>query len=208
MGKEVKRNQYYHWWLLFWPVFLLRYCLLERWLIRGEYHVVYSVLDDRIPFREEFLIPYVLWYVLFVGMHLYTFCRDVQVFRAYSRYLAVTISISTLIYILYPTCQNLRPWVLPRDNLLTAGVALLYRVDTSTNVCPSEHVIGAVGAFLAAVHTKALGHSWRMIPIGAVALLSGLATVFLKQHSVLDVLAALAVSAAGWYFSFRRSPSL
>ena len=42
------------------------------------------------------------------------------------------------VYIIFPNRQDLRPLVFPRDNLLTKGVALLYSVDTNTNVCPQR----------------------------------------------------------------------
>lgn len=194
-------------WLLFWPVLVLRYVVLEQVLIRSDYHPIFSPIDDWIPFREEFLIPYVLWYFFFAGMHLYSFVADLQTFRAYSRYLAVSFFISTCVFLLYPTCQNLRPSEFPRDNLLTTGVALLYRLDTNTNVCPSEHVIGAVGAFLAVIHTKTIRSPWLIGFFEMLAILSALATVFLKQHSVIDVLAALPVCWIGWYAGFRKSLS-
>lgn len=47
-----------------------------------------------------------------------------------------------LIYLVFPTCQDLRPTQFARDNILTRFVAWFYNFDTNTNVCPSIHVLG------------------------------------------------------------------
>lgn len=187
--------------LLFWPVFGLRYLLIENFHPAGYYHPVHCPLDDRIPFLEIFLIPYFLWYFCIMGIHLWLYLREDPAFGQYSRYLMVSMGISTAVFLLYPTCQELRPPVFPRDNALIRLVQILYRLDTSTNVLPSEHVIGSAGFFLAAWYSM----DRRYLPgVGLLALLTASATVFLKQHSLLDALAALPVCGIGWYFGFYR----
>ena len=181
---------------LLWPVIGLRYILLERFLIPAQYHAVSCQMDALIPFCEGFLIPYVLWYFFLVGIHVYTFLFDSAVFRWYTRFLIAAFSISTLIFILYPTCQNLRPAEFPRENLLTQGVQLLYAADTHTNVCPSEHVIGSIAAFLAV--QRSIKRPRTLVLFGVLAFCTSVATVFLKQHSVVDVLAAIPVCIIAW----------
>ncbi|MGM9588561.1 MAG: phosphatase PAP2 family protein [Faecousia sp.] len=193
------RNFNYLW---FWPIFGLRYLLIESYCPPGGYHVVSCALDARIPFCEVFVIPYLLWHVCMMGMHLWLCFQDGKGCRQYFRYLMVTMSISTAVFLLWPTCQNLRPASFPRDNFLTKVAAQVYRMDTNTNVCPSEHVIGSVGLFLAAWHCDKLKTPRRLIMIGAIACLTAVATVFLKQHSVLDILAALPVCMVGYVFAY------
>lgn len=190
------------WYFLFWPIFALRYLLIENCHPASVYHQVYCTLDDRVPFLEVFILPYVFWYVCIVGMHFWLFFRDEMVFRSYSRYLIFAMSISTTVFLLYPTCQNLRPTEFQRENALTNLAGLLYRMDTNTNVCPSEHIIGSAGFFLAAIHSKKLQQKSRIVPIGIAAFLTGIATVFLKQHSVLDILAAIPVCAAAYIAAY------
>ena len=187
--------------LLFWPVFVIRYLLVENLNPAAVYHPVYCPVDDFIPFLEGFILPYILWYICIVGVHLWLFFRDDPVFVQYSRYLIVSMGISTAIYFLYPTCQNLRPETFPRDNLLTDGVRILYQLDTSTNVCPSEHVIGSIGFFLGIWYATGSGTKRRVVWATA-AVLTAAATVFLKQHSVVDVIAAIPVCIAAWAVSF------
>lgn len=190
--------------LLFWPVFGVRYLLIERCRPETVYHVVHCALDDRIPFCEAFLIPYVLWYGFLIGMHLYTWRHDGEAYRRYSRCLIFSMSISTAIFLLYPTCQQLRPETYPRDNFLTDVVKLLHRIDTSTNVCPSEHVIGAAAALFAGLDCKSMRTPRRIAAVAVLAVLTSISTVFLKQHSVIDILAALPICVPAWLVVYRR----
>lgn len=194
---RINETQYKHtWYLLFWPCLGLRYILIERFVTAQRYFSVYAPLDDLIPFQEWFILPYLMWYALIVGMHLYLYLYDIAAFKHYSRYMITAFSLSTAIFLLFPTCQQLRPEVMPRDNLLSRAVAMLYCLDTNTNVCPSEHVIGAVAAFQASRRTPCLRRPGAAAVLGSAAFLSGIATVFLKQHSVVDVAAALVVCGA------------
>ena len=148
--------------LLFWPVYGLIFQLLEHGC--GQtFHLVYTGLDDKIPFCELFVIPYYFWFVFLIGMLLYTLFFDVQEFRRYMWYIILTYSVTCLIYVVYPTYQNLRPPVLPRDNVLTRIVSGLYAFDTNTNVCPSLHVTGSFAVFFASLHCKRFQTAgWRL----------------------------------------------
>jgi len=203
--RKLNQPEYRHMWLLlFWPAFICKYILIENLNPAAEYHVVECLLDRIIPFNEFFLIPYGMWYVMIAGMHLYTLLYDVEAFKRYSKFLIVSMSISTLIFLVYPSCQNLRPEVFPRDNVLTDIVALIYGLDTSTNVFPSEHAIGALAVLAAAANTRSLRTPGRLCLIGIAAALVCVSTVFLKQHSALDVLAALPVCAAAYCICYPK----
>lgn len=202
---KINEPEYRHlWWLLFWPIFGLRYLILERFVPVSYYTPIYSPLDDRIPFQEWFLIPYVLWYVCLVGMQLYTILYDVKSFKTYMKFLSISMTISTVIFIVYPSCQNLRPEVLPRDNLLTRIVQMIYAIDTNTNVFPSEHAIGAMVVLLSSLHTKGLRSPLKTTVLTILTILICMSTVFLKQHSVLDVIAAVPVTLVAYWICYWR----
>lgn len=202
---KCNQKEYRHVWLiLFWSVYVTRYILIENLNPAAQYIPIHCALDDRIPFCEAFVIPYVLWYVFITGMHLYTLQYDIQSFKRYSKFLVVSFSISTLIFLIFPTCQQLRPAEFPRDNLLTRIVGLIYALDTSTNVFPSEHAIGSIAVAAAAAHTESLRSPGKRTAITAAAVLICLSTVFLKQHSVLDTLAALPVCAVAYWITYGK----
>ena len=51
----------YLWYILVLPAFVICFFLLERFGPEN-YWVSYIPLDDKIPFCEYFVLPYVLWY--------------------------------------------------------------------------------------------------------------------------------------------------
>lgn len=177
--------------LLFWPVFGLCFLYAERFSPVTEFIAVHCALDDLIPFCELFLIPYLFWFVYLTGSLVYTFFFDIKSFRREMYFIILTYTATMLIYLLFPTCQLLRPEVFPRDNLLTRFIAHFYAFDTNTNVCPSLHVIGSLAALVGLWDSPRFSSSkWRAIS-AITAFFICISTVFIKQHSIIDVLAAL-----------------
>lgn len=189
--------------LLFWPVYGLIFGALERLWLR-DYHTVWCPLDDVIPFCEAFLIPYLFWFVFLIGMLLYLALFDTDGFRKYMWFIIITYSVTCLIYICYPTQQELRPEVFPRDNLLTRFIGWFYQFDTNTNVCPSLHVVGALAVAAAAWHTPRFATpGWRTAFV-LTAILISVSTVFMKQHSVLDIPPAVLICAGAYWLVYGR----
>ena len=125
--------------------------------------------------------------------------------------------IALLMFIVYPSVQHLRPEVMPRDNIFTDMVAYIYHIDTNTNVCPSLHVVGGVAVWFASLHCKQFQTTgWRTFFLISTVLIC-ISTVFLKQHSLVDIPAALVICAIGYPLAFgkraerrmrRRRPSV
>ena len=192
---ELWRNLAY---AAFWPFFGLCFYALE-WLVPGRvYHVMYHPVDDLIPFCELFLIPYLFWFVFMVFSYVYTFFADGAAFRRMMGFTILTYGGGLLMFVLYPTCQNLRPEVFQRDNVLTQLMAWFYTTDTSTNVCPSLHVCGSLAAAFGLLDTRRFSTAGWKRAILAVALTICVSTVFVKQHSILDMLWGFVFSGAAW----------
>lgn len=184
--------------LFFWPVFGVLFLFVERIWIRESYISVHCSLDNWIPFCEYFLIPYLFWFLFLVGIHLYTLLYDTESFKKLMQFIILSYSAAILIYMIFPNCQELRPLTFERDNVFTRFLEGFYQFDTNTNVCPSIHVIGSVAVMLCAWNSKHFSTmKWR-ITFSIVALLISVSTVFLKQHSVLDVVAAVPICVASW----------
>ena len=191
--------------LLFWPLFGIMFSFVERFYNVGSYYVMHCAFDDAIPFCEWFLIPYLFWFVYLIGTLVYTFFFDVPAFKRMMRFIICTYTITMVIYLLFPTCQNLRPEVFPRNNALTRFIGWFYTFDTNTNVCPSLHVIGSAAALFALRDGPQLRkRAWWQATSVLLALCISLSTVFMKQHSILDVLCALPVCALGWRMCYGR----
>ena len=190
--------------LLYWPIFGLVFMSLEHVVpvlyerIMGReliYTAVESVQDAAIPFCEWFVIPYYFWFVFLIGMVLYGLLFDIRAFRHYMWFVILSYTVTAIIYIAWPNMQPLRPMEFPRDNWMTDIVKNLYDFDTHTNVCPSIHVLGSLAVCFAGLHSKTLrGVGWKLFFVIATVLIT-LSTVFLKQHSIIDVYTALALGA-------------
>lgn len=177
------------------PVYLLIYLAMEK-LVSTIQWATQTPLDTLIPFCEWFVIPYGLWYPLLILVAVYLMRKDIPAYRRYMHFLAATFFLSELVWLLFPNGQSLRPAVMPRDNLLTSVIAAIYSVDTCTNVFPSVHVVGSIGAILAVWDCAGLRRNHRKV-LWAVSILGVcicLSTVFIKQHTVLDVVSGVILS--------------
>lgn len=194
--------------LLYWPIYGVAFLTVERLWIRDSYYPIHCALDDYVPFCEYFLIPYLFWFVFLMGMLVYTFFFDVNSFEKMMQFIIITYSATILIYIIFPNCQELRPMTFERDNILVQFIAEFYKFDTNTNVCPSLHVIGSVAAMLCAWNTPRFNtKGWRWF-FAVMALLISISTVFLKQHSVLDVVAAVPICLIGYWLIYRKKTTI
>lgn len=192
--------------LLFWPIYGLAFLSLERF-IQLDYHTIYTSFDDKIPFCEYFLLAYLFWFVFLIGMHLYLLLFDVEGFRKFMWFTIITYSVTCLIYIIYPSQQELRPTEFLRDNVMTRFMAWFYDFDTNTNVCPSLHVIGSMAVLFAAWHTPRFANAPGRIAFTLMATLISISTVFLKQHSLLDIPPALLISFLVYFIVYRWWPA-
>ncbi len=190
--------------LLAWVVYFAMYFITENFIPRENCHVVYSPLDDMIPFCEVFVIPYVLWFALVAGSLLYFMLYNVDSFKRLMYYIIVTQVVAMAVYIIWPNCQNLRPEEFERDNFLTRIVGFLYSFDTSTNVCPSLHVAYSLGIASTWLKEKGVCIPWKIFIVVLVILIC-LATAFIKQHSVVDAFAAVPVCILAEGIAFGKS---
>ena len=104
-------------------------------------------------------------------------------------------AICLLLYLLFPNGLNLRPQTIPINNPAAWLVQTIWSMDTSTNVCPSIHVASTL-AILFAVWRSHIWHHRKLVVGGCTLLtvLICLSTLFLKQHSVVDVLCGIALT--------------
>ncbi|MBR6740427.1 MAG: phosphatidic acid phosphatase [Clostridia bacterium] len=178
--------------LLGWVVYFALYFITENLIPAEKCTPVHMWLDDVIPFCEWFLLPYVFWYLLIVVSLGYFALYDVDSFKRLQTFIMITQAAAMIVYIVFPTRQDLRPEVFPRDNFLTACVGFLYRFDTNTGVCPSLHVAYSVGIASVWVKQRYAWRWWKCFVVVAVILIC-LSTMFIKQHSAVDFFAAMPV---------------
>ena len=162
--------------------------------VTSRFTLIYSPLDSYIPFIEFFIIPYLLWFIYVAATWLYFFFTDRQDFYKFSALCIVGMTLFLIICTFFPNGLRLRPTVFPRDNIFVDLVKMVYSTDTPTNVLPSLHVYNSVACHIAIVHSKKLSAN-KWITNSSFVLCSSIvmSTVFLKQHSVIDVFAAFVI---------------
>ena len=178
--------------LLGWVGYLIMYVVTERFIPVSKCHVVHSTVDDIVPFNEYFAIFYVSWYVFMVLSILYFGFYDIKSFVRAEKMIVGMQIVSVITYIVWPSVQNLRPDHFERTNFCTWMLGFIYSIDTPTGVCPSLHV-GYTLAVLAAWLTADNVKNWKKTLLTIWSLMICVSVLFVKQHSFVDVIAALAM---------------
>ena len=185
-------------WVWFWH--------LEK-VVTVPRYIIHMNVDDYIPFCELFVIPYCMWFGYLATVVLYLLFADkTEYFRACA-FLFTGMTIFLIISTLWPNGHLLRLTTMPRDNIFTHIVASLWQTDTPNNLWPSIHVYDSLGVHFAVLHSKKLSEK-KGIRYGSLILCCSiiLSTVFIKQHSVFDVLTAFVMAAIMYLIVYRIDP--
>lgn len=190
-------KKYRHAWILSYVFIYLIWFFYLNQASLDSFHSVYLPFDDLIPFNEWFIIPYYIWFAyvpLVVGYFFFTSPKD---FYHCTAFLFIGMTVCLIFYTIYPTGVYFRPDLdsLNRDNVLIRLTKVIYTVDVGTNVCPSIHCFNSIGLWISIVKSEKL-HNRKGIQIGSFVLsvLICLSTMFVKQHSVIDVIAAMVLA--------------
>ena len=179
-----------------WIIYFLLYFITENLIPEEKCHEIHCFVDDLIPFNEWFVIIYVSWFLFVAGSLANTLFFDVPAFKKMQSFIMITQALAMLTYIIYPSIQNLRPETFPRQNLFTWGMGIIYAFDTPTGVCPSLHVAYSIAILSVYLKDRTLPRGLKA-GLTVYVLLVCAAVCFVKQHSFVDVLAALPVCLIG-----------
>lgn len=174
-------------------------------------HLLVSKWDRLIPFCEYFVVPYFLWF-FYIAAGVLWFAlaeKDRSQYWALVTNLGIGMTLFLIVSLVYPNGHTLRPTYLHRDNIFMDMVRFLWTIDTPTNVLPSIHVFNSVAVHIAVAGSPTLRekHPWvvhcsLLLCIAIIA-----ATMFLKQHTVIDVITALGLNIVCYYFVYQSSLS-
>ena len=171
-------------------LYMTWFSILEQH-ITSDFHIVHMTLDDKIPFIEYFVIPYFLWFLYVAGSILFFAWKDPKEYGTLCAFLFTGMTIFLLISTIYPNGHYLRPVSFERNNLFVRLVQRLYQTDTATNLFPSIHVYNSIGVHLGVSHSRHFKKHPVLVGLSFLLMLTIiLSTMFLKQHSVFDVLTA------------------
>ncbi len=155
---------------------------------RQNVHILKTVIDDMIPFKQAFVLPYIYWFFFVFAILLYFAVVD---YRSYFRLLMSIIAgmfICFIIYYFYPTTVP-RPRVTGNDFLSGLVRNVIYKKDNPFNCFPSIHVLNSmlVTMFFCRFNKNLLLRGWAILSCVSICL----STLFIKQHYMADVVASI-----------------
>jgi membrane-associated phospholipid phosphatase len=194
-----------------WVMILFAICYLVAFFyLENRKTAIYEInfgLDKYIPFCEVFIIPYLMWFGYVAFTVLYLCLKDKEEGDRLVAFLMVGMTIFIVVSAIFPNGHHLRPRNFQRDNIFTRLITYLYKTDTPTNVLPSIHVYNSVGIMIAVIRSKCFKDKkvlkTFMMVLGISIICS---TVLIKQHSMLDVLLALLMSAIMYSVCYKTAP--
>ena len=158
----------------------------------GGFHIIHTAIDDMIPVVEAFIIPYAMWLpYLVIGM-IAIAIRSRSISRKTSYMLMAGMTLFIIISLAYPNALELRAAIPDRDNIFMNCIKYLHDIDTPTDVFPSLHVYDAI-VVAAGLHLTFKEKKVLLILSDILVILIVLSTVFIKQHSIIDVIGAFAI---------------
>ncbi|MDO4633862.1 MAG: phosphoesterase [Eubacteriales bacterium] len=164
-------------------------------------HLLSSAYDKMIPFCEVFVVPYLLWFVYITVTVLYfgMIEKNKTEFYELITNLSIGMTLFLIISLLWPNGHTLRPITFSRSNIFIELVKEVYRTDTSTNIFPSIHVYNSVAAHIAIARCQSL-KKHPIVTKGSLILCISIvaATLFIKQHTIIDVIGALFINFAAY----------
>jgi len=186
MKKLFKNNKEIFWFLGF---VASAFIYLSVKLLETSPNPVHTSLDDKIPFLPIFIIPYVIWYIYVPAVIFLTYLKDKKYFVRQIIIFYLGMLLSYIFFAIYPTVIEFRPTA-EGDGFLLWLCRLVYANDVPpVNALPSLHCYEAL---MAHIITFVSGPYKKKIPLritsAVLTLLICASTVFVKQHSILDVI--------------------
>lgn len=180
-------------WLLYFVFYLTAFFTLEH--VIQEWTLIVCPLDDLIPYCEWFVFLYGLWFIFFPGALAYfLFGGHGRDFANLCLLMFSGMTISLLIYVIWPNGLDLRVADTGAD-LAGQLVAALQGFDSAGNVCPSIHCSSSAAVAVAVQKSDALrGRTGVQIACWLVAGGICLSTLFIKQHSIVDVVCGVGLT--------------
>ncbi|GIP31212.1 phosphatase PAP2 family protein [Paenibacillus sp. J2TS4] len=145
-------------------------------------------LDDWIPFWKIFILPYIAWYAFIIFVLVLLCAKDRRTYYETLFSFHIGLIVCYVIYFFYQTTVP-RPELLGNDPL-TALVRFIYWSDQPFNCFPSIHVLTSYLAMRGLLASSIRGWGLRSFTI-IISTLIILSTLFVKQHVVLDAIAAI-----------------
>lgn len=183
-------KKYKHFTILITFVFLILWFEYLKKTIIPKY-IIYCGLDSYIPFIKEFIIAYYAWFIYMAFGLVYLGIVAKNDFYRLFMLLVLNMSVAYILYIIFPNGQFARP-IVGGNDIFSNMVKFIYSIDETNNVCPSLHVANAIAVQTALINCDKLKSKYLLKKVSfMVMILISASTVFVKQHSIIDVFAGV-----------------
>ncbi len=175
--------------LLYTPFYVLYFKMIES-LSQRTFIDTGTFIDAYIPFNRFFIIPYFLWFLFIPLSGLFILKHDKKEFVNFQIILILGMTLFLFINTFFPTKVELRNRCIFEDDIFSKLILYLQKIDTSTNVFPSIHVYNSIVATSCVLKCEIKNkkeYIYKYINI-IICVLIILSTMFLKQHSIIDVI--------------------
>lgn len=207
--KQLLRENKQLWFALYIIPYLIWFVWLEVRKTPSNIHIIGCSLDNSIPFCEYFIVPYLLWFVFLIGTWFYLCFNDKAGFYPFITYLYSGMTLFLIVSTVFPNGLNLRVSYDADKNVFTWLTSIVQSTDTPTNVFPSIHVYNSIVACVALWKNGVVKkHPVAKALILLLTISICLSTVFLKQHSLVDVAGACVISAIFYWVSYIYIPKM
>ena len=160
-----------------------------------KYHIIHLTVDDIIPFLPIFIIPYIIWYLYVPLPMIYLFFKDSKAFKRQAIIFFSGSVFCSLFFVIYPTAIDFRPTAEGKGILLWL-TRFIYSNDTPpAYVFPSLHCYEALTIHFTTFTAGPLKNR-KILRIASAVLVAFIcaSTVFVKQHSFIDVIGGCVIS--------------
>ncbi len=187
----LSQNRHFYLCLLIIPL-LIWFKYLEITIVPR--FIMHTALDDKIPFVKAFVLPYLIWFPYMIYGVIYAGLHSKKDFFKVLIFLGGGMTVAYIAYMVFPNAQSLRP-VITANDPYSLLIRFLYFTDTPTNVCPSIHVMNAIAIHASLYHSEAFrAKKYGRLASAFIMIMICLSTLFIKQHSIVDVVCGILVS--------------
>ena len=160
---------------------------------------IHCSLDKYIPFVKYAVIPYSIWFLWMTQSMFHEVIREDGETRW--RMLAPLFGGLLLILLfctLVPNGISIRPAEIPGNDLCARAARFIESTDNPTCVCPSMHVSSTIAIDIVVRQCSYIRPRMKNLETIIAALIC-IATLFIRQHSIIDVVLGFAMSWALYF---------
>lgn len=154
-----------------------------------------SALDSKIPYISGFIYLYVSWFILIFLIPYMISRYDKESFFKHMTALALSLFITLIIYIAFPTIME--RYVITTDTFNDRIVRAVYAKGSVLCCAPSLHILLATLFVFPVFRNDAIPDLFKIFTY-TMSLGITLSTVFVKQHVLIDIPASMIVNILSW----------